>query len=210
MLRLSALVLLIPLVMYPQTRDFLTADEADQIRLAQLPEDRLKLYIFFARQRIDMVEQMLAETKPGRSGFIHDTLEDFTHIIEAIDSVTDDALRRKLPLGKAMEEIVKAEREFLEKLNKIKPSQPKDLSRYEFVLQQAIDAASDSLELAQEDLEKRSAELAEGDAREKKEREAMMQPKDLEEKKKQEKAETEKKRKIPTLYRKGEQKPEGK
>lgn len=208
MLRLLVVLLLMPLGMYAQTRDFLTVDEADQIRLAQVPEDRIKLYLYFARQRLDMVEQTLAQSKPGRSAFIHDTLEDFTHIIEAIDSVTDDSLRRKLPLGKAMNEIATVEKELLEKLNKIEPGQPKDLSRYEFMLRQAIDATTDSLELAQEDLEKRGAEIAQGDAKEKKERESAMQPKDLEEKKKQEKAEAEKKRKTPTLYRKGEKKPD--
>lgn len=208
MLRLLVVLLLVPLGMYAQTRDFLTVDEADQIRLAQVPEDRIKLYLYFARQRLDMVEQTLAQSKPGRSAFIHDTLEDFTHIIEAIDSVTDDSLRRKLSLGKAMNEIATVEKELLEKLNKIEPGQPKDLSRYEFMLRQAIDATTDSLELAQDDLEKRGAEIAQGDAKEKKEREAVMQPKELEEKKKQEKAEAEKKRKTPTLYRKGEKKPD--
>ncbi|HXG34772.1 MAG TPA: hypothetical protein VNJ11_15505 [Bryobacteraceae bacterium] len=186
-------------------RDFLTADEADQIRLVQEPNERLKLYLKFAEQRLELVKQLLAKDMPGRSALIHDALEQYSEIIDAIDTVADDALRRKLDISIGMAAVVEAEKKLLETLRAIQAAQPRDLAMYQFVLEQAIETTADSLELSMEDLEKRTEEVVSRQERERKERESLMSAEEVEARREAEKKEAEQKRKAPTLYRKGEQ-----
>jgi aromatic ring-cleaving dioxygenase len=187
-----------------QQRDFLTVDEGDQIREAQNPNDRLTLYIQFAKQRLNQVDHWLAKEKPGRSILIHDALDDYSNIVDAIDTVADDALQRRIDVKLGLAAVATAESEMLAGLQKIQDSQPKDISRYDFVLKQSIDGTNDSLDLAREDPAVRAAAIAAKQAKEKKEREAELTPTERDAKKAEEaKAEKEKK-KAPTLLRPGE------
>jgi hypothetical protein len=205
--RLLGIVLLSALTAVAQEdRDFLTPNEVDQIRQTQEPNERLTLYVHFAKTRMDLLQQYVAKPKTGRSLFIHNTLEDYSKIIEAIDSVSDDALRRKLPIDKGTIAVVNAEKDFLDTLNKLEESNPPDLERYKFVLQQAIDTTSDSRELCLQDAQRRGADLNAKDAEEKAEREAMMPAKEATERKKAADTEAKEKKKVPSLYRPGEKK----
>jgi hypothetical protein len=194
---------------FAQQHDFLTADEIDQVREAQEPNARLILYVQFARQRMSLLNQLLSKEKPGRSALIHDTLEDYTHIIEAIDTVSDDGLKRKVALDEGMKLVAAAEKDMLETLQKIEDSEPKDLSRYEFALKTAIDTTSDSKELSEEDLTSRAGAVAAKDKKEKEAKDAMLGTKEKEEAKKAEdkKDGDQPKRKAPSLYKPGEKPP---
>ena len=191
-------------------RDFLTVDESDQIRESQEPNERLKLYLKFGRIRIDMIKQAIAKEKAGRSGLIHDTLEDYTNIIEAIDKVAEDALKRKVDIVEGMVVVAKAEKEMSAALKKILDSAPKDLPRYEFALTIAIDTTNDSIELSQTDIKDRTRDVELAAAKQRKDRDSLLSTKEIEEKKVEEKREATTKKKAPSLRRKGEVVPDEK
>ena len=204
MKRLILFLIALPLL---AQRDFLTPDEVERIREAQEPNLRLTLYTNYAKLRLDLLKQLFAKEKPGRSILIYNQLDQYTKIIEAIDIVADDALRRKLDLTLGITEVAKAEEKMLAELQKFSASEPKDISRYEFVLKNAIEVTQDSLEISQQDLKDRGRTVAEREVTIKKEREALLSTEDKKEKAEAEKksGETERKgRKAPTLRKKGE------
>jgi hypothetical protein len=203
---MKLLVFLLALPLLAQ-KDFLTPDEVERIREAQEPNLRLVLYTNYAKQRLDLLKQLFAKEKPGRSILIYNQLDQYTKIIEAIDTVADDALRRKLDLTQGITEVAKAEEKMLAELQKFAASEPNDLSRYEFVLKTAIEVTQDSLEISQQDLLARGKDVIDREAARQKEREALLTTEDKKEKAEAEKksGETDRKtRKAPTLRKKGE------
>ena len=191
-----------------QQRDFLTSDEVDQIREAQEPNARLTLYAKFARERIAMVRSLLAKEKPGRSILIHDALEDYSRIIDAIDDVADQALSKKADLTQGLGQVARMEQDALPVLRRVRDTKPKDIERYEFVLKTAIDTTQDSLDLNESDTTRRAADVEAREAREKQAIRDSMTPKDREaaaaEDRKAE--QQQERRRPPTLMRPGEKK----
>ena len=194
-------------------RDFLNSGEVEQIRNAQEPNLRLKLYADFSKARIDLVKNLLGKDKPGRSAMIHDVLDEYCKILDAIDTVADDAIARHVDVQAGLGAVAAIEKDMLPLLQKFQDSKPKDLDRYDFVLQQAIETTTDSLDAAQEDLGKRTEEVKSRVEKETQERTESMSPVEREAKqaadqKAEEKRveDEQKQKKAPTLYRPGEKK----
>lgn len=214
-LLLLFLLLVVPLA--AQQRDFLTADEIDQIKEAQEPNERVALYARFAKERIDLVKSLLAKDKAGRSVLIHDALDDYAKIIDAIDDVTDQALSRHVDMKPGLKLVASTAKEALPILQKVQDNHPKDFDRYEFVLRTAIETSNDSLEAAQEDLGKRTQDVVAREKKEKKAAEEALTPVEREarhadDKKAAEQAAAQadkpQAKKPPTLLRPGEKKPD--
>ena len=206
---LAALILLAALAMplaAQKRRDFLTAEETDKVRQAQDPNLRLPLYLTFAKDRVAQINQLISRDRAGRSALLHDLLEDYTKIIEAIDTVADDALLRKIDITKGMALVVPAEESLLTALKKVDEAQLADKTRYSFVLNDAIAATKDSIELSKENLGDRSKDVLAKQQKEEEERQADLTP--AEAKKQQDaKANDDKQKKAPTLRRPGDPPP---
>jgi hypothetical protein len=194
-------------------RDFLTQAEAELVRQAQDPGARLELYAKFARERIDLVKNLLSKDKAGRSLTIHEALDDYSRILDAIDDTADEALTRGQDVRVGLNAAANAEKEMLPALRKFKTSQPKDLERYVFALDQAIETTSDSLSASLQNPEERALDLEARQNREKKAAEAALTPAERDDQKAadqkaadQKAADEKQQKKGPTLLRKGETK----
>jgi hypothetical protein len=154
-------------------RDFLSENEIEKVREVQEPNERLKLYILFARQRMDQVTQQLAKDKKGRSLEIRTLLDDYEKIIEAIDRVSDDALKRKADITLGLGAVSEAEHKFVSQLEKIKDSSPRDLDMFSIELTEALATTKDSLDLAGESVVSRTDKVTAAADEEKKEVESI-------------------------------------
>lgn len=208
-------LLLIPMLALPLAaqeylgvKDFLTQHEVEVIREAQEPNARIAAYLHFATLRLELVDQLLAKEQPGRGAKIHDNLEEYGRIIEAIDMVVDDALLRDLDITETMKTLVETEETFFERIEAVEERAGDDLWRYEFVLENARELTADSLELSAEDLGDRKRDIIEGDEAEKAARERTMtdaRRKDVKKVKgKQQQVEEKFESKRPSLLKEGE------
>lgn len=137
-----------------QREEFLSPGEIAQIREAQEPDQRLKLYVEFAGYRLESVEKELAGNQPNRGELIHAFLTEYDRIIDAIDANAENAVAKRLPARKGLEQALKAEPDYLQKLHSIRTRNPKDLTEYKFILERAIDTTESSMAFLREALGK--------------------------------------------------------
>lgn len=153
------LVLLATTVAQQRQRDPLTDLEIDKLRdAAQLPEARLKLYVDFARARLDTLEKVRADTKADdRQKQTRDALRDFLDVYDELDENVDTFADRRDDLRKALKPVIEADTEFGAKLRAFKASlasTPKEAESYAFLLGSSLDtvdsAAKDHRDLLAE------------------------------------------------------------
>lgn len=132
-----------------QRRDPLTEPEIDQLRdTAVEPNQRLKLYVKFTRERLVALEQMRADPKvTNRGQETHDRLRDFEDLYDELDDNVDTYADRKNDIRKALKEVIEADTEFQAKLRALKDAagaNQNEVSRYQFVLSDTIDDVDSS------------------------------------------------------------------
>jgi hypothetical protein len=147
-----ALLLALPLVRplcAQRRRDPLNPLEIDQLRDTMLdPEERLKLYVKFSRDRMTTLEQMRSNPKTtDRARQTHDLLEDFLAVYNELNDNIDMYVGRKNDIRKPLKVIIEADTEFQSKLRAIKNAantNAAEANQYEFLLTDALDTVDSS------------------------------------------------------------------
>ena len=132
-------------------RDPFTQAEIDQIRDASWePQQRLALYVKFARARLVALEQMRSDPKAkNRPQQTHDRLDDFLLIYDELNDNIDTYVDRKDDIRKPLKVIIDADTEFQAKLRALQQAaevSAEEIKQYEFVLTNALDTVDSSAE----------------------------------------------------------------
>ena len=131
-------------------RDPLTPREIDQLRdQAQEPDLRLKLFVQFARQRLDAIDKARSDPKiTDRGTATRDGLQDFLDVYDEMNDNADAFDDQKADFRKALKLMIEADVEFQAKLRALQASAnstPAEIKVYEFVLQSALDTVDDGV-----------------------------------------------------------------
>src|SRR5258708_24486567 len=148
---LAALLLLTTATWGQRHRDPFTPAEIDQIRDASWePQQRLALYLKFARGRLVALEQMRSDPKTkDRAQQTHDRLDDFLLIYDELNDNVDTYVDRKNDIRKPLKLVIDADTEFAAKLRALKDAAdvpPEEAKKYEFVLTNTLYTLDSSAE----------------------------------------------------------------
>jgi hypothetical protein len=145
------LVLLAAAAWGQRHRDPFTQSEIDQIRDASWePQQRLALYVKFARARLAALQQMRSDPKvKDRPQQTHDKLDDFLLIYDELNDNIDTYVDRKDDIRRPLKQVIEADVEFKGQLRTLKEGAdvpPEEMQRYEFVLSSALETVETSLQ----------------------------------------------------------------
>lgn len=150
-LMLMGLAALRPAAARPQHKDYLSDEEADQIRDADTPSLRIKLYLSFAEDRLKKFDYEINRTIPERrrSEILNGLLNAYVGCMDDAADQIDVAREKQMGIRDALKLMQTKGKEFLELLEKYDKSGP-ELDTYRDTLEDAIDGTKDALSDAAE------------------------------------------------------------
>lgn len=137
-------------------KDYLSALEADKIRDAETPNERIKLFLDFADDRLKKFQYELAHPSPNNHTVILNAM--LNAYVSCVDDAADrieDGIDKQENIRKAIELMIIRSKEYLVVLKKIE-SDAVEISLYKENLDDAIEGTSDALH----DAEKAKKEVA--------------------------------------------------
>ncbi|HEV2488647.1 MAG TPA: hypothetical protein VGT03_02475 [Candidatus Acidoferrales bacterium] len=131
----------------PEQRDFLSPAEADKIREAKSPNDRVRLFVLFADDRMKKFQYELSrkEASQNRDVLLNGLLNGYTGCIDEATDRLQEAETKGADMRTAVKEMQKLTKESLETLRKVEASSGPDLDSFKDTLDDAIEATQDAL-----------------------------------------------------------------
>jgi hypothetical protein len=139
------------------TRDYLSEVEADKIRDAQDPNDRIKLFLDFAADRLKKFQYELgrASSQSHRAEVLNGLLNAYTGCVDDAADMITLAQEKQADIRPALKDMQARGKGFLETLEKLAKDGP-ELEIYRDTLDDAMDGTRDALK----DAEKALKEMA--------------------------------------------------
>jgi DNA repair exonuclease SbcCD ATPase subunit len=134
-----------------EKKDYLTETEADRIREANNPSDRIKLYVSYADDRLKKFQYELTRTTPERrrSEILNALMNAYSACVDDAADQIQDAKEKQLNIHASLKLLESKGKEFLEDLQKIEQGTGPDFDSYKDTLEDAIEATKDAISDAQ-------------------------------------------------------------
>jgi hypothetical protein len=135
----------------PQRKEYLSEAEADKIRDADTPSERMKLFISFADDRLKKFQYELTRTtaERGRTEILNGLMNGYAGCMDDAADQIDVAQEKQLDIHDALKTMISKGKEFLDILNKL-DQDGTDLDTYRDTLEDAIEGTKDALSDAED------------------------------------------------------------
>jgi hypothetical protein len=131
---------------FAQQRDYLTDEEADKIREVRTPNERIKLYLAFAEDRLKKFDYELNRSVPERrrSEVLNGLLNGYVGCVDDGADQIDFAREKQMDVHEALKLMKAKYPQFLTQLQKYGKDSP-DYDSYKDTLDDAIEGTKDAL-----------------------------------------------------------------
>jgi hypothetical protein len=134
----------------PQQKDYLSAVEADKIRDAETPNERIKLFLTFADDRLKKFQYELAHPSPTKHELLLNSLMNaYAGCIDDAADLIQLGIEKQDNIRQGIELMAARSKEFLDILQKLSTNGP-ELEVYKENLDDAIEGTRDAMNEALE------------------------------------------------------------
>ncbi|HXT85996.1 MAG TPA: hypothetical protein VN745_03135 [Verrucomicrobiae bacterium] len=138
------------IAMAQEDTDFLSPSEADKVRNAINPNDRIRLFVAFAGDRLKKLQYELQLTSPQmhKEQILKGLLSAYSHCMDEASDRIEEARDHGAQIRSAIKDMQKHGKDYLQTLQGIESAKRPELDSYKDSLDDAIDGTQDALKSA--------------------------------------------------------------